>query len=263
MTRIRRRSLLAIGLASALWGAGATAKEGDAPQLEFVGPPGCPDAAYFAQRIASRRGRPRDASASQPGLVVRAMVTRTNRGAMGRLTFLEPGRSTTERTVAAPDCREVTDALALIAAIALDRRLRSVTGEATGDAHADRERPPTSPPDTAPAGTPGAPPPTAPAPAAAVGGETATAPPASGGPAPAAPLPTNEPLASGPLPSPGRPPVENPLQSASGGPPPDTGPRGTEARGAPRPRWGCAGNGLAACVSGRTRSRRIAARTAR
>jgi hypothetical protein len=158
MSNRTRRSVV-FGLAACAAGPLATAfgAESDEPvRVELVAPPGCPDVADFAGQIESRTTHLRRASAGEKARLVRAEIASRATGVTGRLVLVETDGQTSERTLEAPDCRQATEALALIASLAIDRRASSEAPLA-----------PTPPPRPAPTPTatasahPPAPPPTA------------------------------------------------------------------------------------------------------
>ena len=181
--RARLARLAAAALASAAW-AHASAVDADEPlpvALEFVGPPGCPDAAEFQRRVEARTSQFRAATGA-PGeraRHLRAEIELAPDGARGRLVLVKPDGHTAQRVIRAPDCRQATDAVALVAALAIE-------GDSIGEPEAPSSAAPAdssgssasasasasassaAPALTVPAPPPAPPPPVSPAPPPAV-----------------------------------------------------------------------------------------------
>jgi len=118
----------------------ATAQSSGAFQLDYRASPGCPTAAEFVARVVQYTPLARLAASGEPSHELHVVIETDAGGATGRLAFVALDGSASERTVAARDCTEVTDALALVAAIVIDP-------------NAERALPETAPPSqTAPAG---------------------------------------------------------------------------------------------------------------
>jgi hypothetical protein len=146
-------------------------------QLSYGTHPGCPTASEFAARISAHTPIARPAAAGERALELRVTTAGSERGAHGKLVIVALDGSSSERTVEGRDCREVVDALALVAAIVIDPNAQRVVAE---------------PPATAVAES---------APAAAAAGQTAatTVPPPERKPAPPPPAPA--PAAAPPAPA--------------------------------------------------------------
>jgi hypothetical protein len=99
---------------------GATTAETEPVVLTFDAPPGCPSAAQFLQELALRTERARLAA---PGEVARRFVASvgvTAAGSSGRLEIQGTDGAVARREVTGHDCVEVTSALTLVAALAID-----------------------------------------------------------------------------------------------------------------------------------------------
>jgi hypothetical protein len=90
-------------------------------RLEFTAPPGCPDAADFARRVAERAPHLRRAADGGPARIFRGSVRGGVSGVVARLVLVEPDGRSSERTLDATDCQQATDALALITALAVEQ----------------------------------------------------------------------------------------------------------------------------------------------
>jgi hypothetical protein len=213
-----------------------------AVRLEFVAPPGCPNAADFESRVRSRVGSIRTPPPGAPVRLLRGEVQTSSKGAVGRIVVIEPNGRTSERTIVAADCRQATEAIGLMAALAI------VAGGPIEPADASAGARPSAPASAAPGPSASpravvAPPPAVVAPPPAV----AAPPPAVAATAPPAPLGSPPPIPqASPLP-----PALPPLASASGEAPPFTPARdatglgGTRSTG--RPTWSF--HGSAAAIS--------------
>ncbi|MGA3120910.1 MAG: hypothetical protein ABSF69_09095 [Polyangiaceae bacterium] len=207
-----------------------------AVRLEFVAPPGCPNAADFESRVRSRVGSIRTPPSGAPARLLRGEVQTSSKGAVGRILVIEPNGRTSERTIVAADCRQATEAIGLMAALAI------VAGGPIEPAAAPAGTRPSAPANAAPAASVSPPAVSAPPPAVAASppAVAATAPP----PAPLASPPPMVPQAS--------PPALPPLASASGaGSPHFTPARDATGLGATRfagrPTWSV--HGSAAAIS--------------
>jgi hypothetical protein len=106
----------------------AHAGEAENPRfrLVFSAPPQCPDRAAFLAAIHARTPRPHlveDDDGSAISLRV-AIETAGDLSASGRLELREPDGTEETRSVTSRTCAEVTDALALVAAVMLDPEAR-------------------------------------------------------------------------------------------------------------------------------------------
>ncbi|MBX3125301.1 MAG: hypothetical protein KF718_01220 [Polyangiaceae bacterium] len=118
-----RAAATGVAFAATLWASGAPAEPEQSPvrfATRVTAPAGCPDSDAFARAVAGRTSLAQHSHASEPDLLleltVRADGART-RGAL-RMTFRDGQVST--REVVAANCESVTDALAFVAALAID-----------------------------------------------------------------------------------------------------------------------------------------------
>jgi hypothetical protein len=167
---MRPGPIAALGLTAATVLTRSFAADGRRPalRLEYEAPSGCPSAADFAQQVERRRGLDQAAEGSSPALSrrLRVEIRRSAHGVEGHLVLVGPDGQPSERSIAAADCRGVASALALIAALALDRN--GFPASATPA--------PTAPVATAPVATA----PTAPAPTTASAASPAPSTPSTG-----------------------------------------------------------------------------------
>lgn len=220
-----------------------------AVRLEFVAPPGCPNLADFESRVRSRVGSLRTPPSGAPARLLRGEVQTSAKGAVGRILLIEPNGRTSERTIVAADCRQATEAIGLMAALAI------VAGGPIEPAGASAGTRPSVPARAAPA--PSASPPTvsasapavvAPPPAASASASAVVAPspavstsppavvapsPAVAATAPPAPLVSPPPIPN-PQASPLTPALPPPASSSGAGSPPFTPARDARALGATR-----------------------------
>lgn len=115
------------GLAALLVCAGFTRAEvaraqsaGQAFRLEYWAQGRCPDAVEFARQVQTRAPRLRPAVSDEPALGFYAELVEENGSALGRLTARSPDGREVTREVRGPTCDDVSTALALIAAMAVD-----------------------------------------------------------------------------------------------------------------------------------------------
>jgi hypothetical protein len=140
-------------------------------RLEYDAPTGCPSAGDFAQQVERRRalGPATDGSSPAPTRWLRVEIRRGARRVVGKLVLIGPDGLPSQRTLEAADCRGVASALALIAALALDRN-----GSPPPAATASAAAPATAPPPPSPASSALAP--SAPSASTPVPGPSATSP---------------------------------------------------------------------------------------
>lgn len=151
-----------------------------AVQVELIAPAGCPQTAELEAAIAARGARLDQAGSVQ---ALRAQIDTGGDGFDGRLWVISAGDADPAvRQVQGASCREVVDALAVVAAITLSQSQPESVPEAPP---ASREAPPTTDPAPARDAPSAVPPPGATAaPAAGEGGAKADGGAAKGGPAP-------------------------------------------------------------------------------
>ncbi len=116
-----RRALLAITSIAALTSpALATAEDVQPVRVDYRAPPGCPDEAWFLAQLRARTQLFGYAPGDAPVQTFRVRVSSTARGVKGTLTIVDPSGRTSVREVAAASCDDVVDAVALMAALAVD-----------------------------------------------------------------------------------------------------------------------------------------------
>jgi hypothetical protein len=120
------------------------AEVGEPVSIEYHAPAGCPDAREFMWRVSARVPRTRAAAPGEKRREFLASIVSAPQGAEGRLVIREADGTESIRTLEAPSCAEVADALALVVALAIDP-------------HASAELPPA--PQPQPPQPPPAPPP--------------------------------------------------------------------------------------------------------
>jgi hypothetical protein len=81
----------------------------------YHAPAGCPSSGEFAEQVAARTRL----WSSSPGLSVQVEISAVPEGNLGRVVLSRAGRHT-ERTLVAPNCDELVQALALVVAILID-----------------------------------------------------------------------------------------------------------------------------------------------
>lgn len=120
MTRLRR-SLLCSLAALPLALASAAALAAAPAALDYQAPAGCPDAARFVAAVEARGASPAGgaSSAGQRGLSVR--IEAEGGGFAGSLALPWGAKASESRRVQGKSCAEVSDALAAVTAIALQR----------------------------------------------------------------------------------------------------------------------------------------------
>jgi len=118
--------------------------------LKHSAPAACPDARAFSRQVQARTSRAtlvQDGSAEQ---TLSVLITERGAGYRGTLRTRSVEGAHSERTIDAADCGEVTAALALVAALALDPNART---EPLADADLDgaNRETPQAPPERVPA----------------------------------------------------------------------------------------------------------------
>jgi hypothetical protein len=91
-----------------------------ATRIDYSASPGCPDEGAFVARVRARTSRLRAPAPGEGASEYRVQVTPMAAGARGSLTVVEPSGATSSREVEGDTCESVVEALALIAALALD-----------------------------------------------------------------------------------------------------------------------------------------------
>jgi hypothetical protein len=87
--------------------------------LDYRAPSECPERAVFVRELETRTERVRTAEAGSQGLLV-VEITGTAAAARGEISFREPGGRVTERSIDGASCKDLVDALALIAVVLVD-----------------------------------------------------------------------------------------------------------------------------------------------
>jgi hypothetical protein len=122
--RVALAFVLALAAASAD-GLRAAAAEDAAPSLplriEFTAPSSCPDGADFRRELERRSAGLRNAEAGENADVLRVDIVLGGSGVIAHLVFVDTEGRSSERSLDAPDCRAAENALALIAALAIER----------------------------------------------------------------------------------------------------------------------------------------------
>ena len=89
-------------------------------RLEYHVSAGCDDEQQFFAALRARAPRARLARSDEPARVFNVEIEQSTKGTRARLTIREPSGQRTVRDLETTDCREAVDALALIAALAVD-----------------------------------------------------------------------------------------------------------------------------------------------
>lgn len=124
--RIRkaRASAFALAFAFALavgaQTSGAASDETEPIRLEYTAPAGCPDADDFGRRVYGRTNKARAAEGSEPARTFIVVIEASGAETQGSLVVREDGMSTLARRVSGKNCDEVSRALALATALAID-----------------------------------------------------------------------------------------------------------------------------------------------
>src|SRR5947209_8250423 len=116
-----RRAAVVVVLSTALV---ASAQEARPVRVDYDAPASCPDRARFVARVRART--PRVTIADDASTTLRARITLRDRGFAGEIALVEGGHET-QRRVAGESCAEVVEALALIAAVAVDATASTAT----------------------------------------------------------------------------------------------------------------------------------------
>jgi hypothetical protein len=171
LTSLGLRPALATLLTALALPASAVAAQPPALQLQVDASPDCTTREELMSRVTARTSR---ITFAGPGeavdrISVRVVVTTGTRAVWGDLTITEPGSSPAVRRLSAPSCEQLTDAVALVIALAFDPGAAATPSESAAPPPAIE-----TPPEAArpPPPAPPAPPPIA-APVAARGPEPA------------------------------------------------------------------------------------------
>ncbi|MEJ7731194.1 MAG: hypothetical protein WKG00_18510 [Polyangiaceae bacterium] len=131
----------------------ARADDAEPIRIELQAHAGCPDAAAFTGEIRARTARARVAAESESARTFSVRIEPAGKGSRGKLTIRSLDGQSSIREVSGKTCAEVTSALALISALAIDPRASTAATP-----------PPVPPGPVGPTGPPPTPPPTGPAP---------------------------------------------------------------------------------------------------
>lgn len=119
--------LLFAGAAWLVWGVGAAtavaqeAAEAEAVEISYEAPAGCPDSRDFSWRVSARARGVRAPKTGEPARRFHIAISRADDGAyVGLLDIANTDGTTGDRSLRSPDCAEVSNALALIVALAID-----------------------------------------------------------------------------------------------------------------------------------------------
>jgi hypothetical protein len=93
--------------------------------LHYSDPPGCPGQASFVDAVNARVRRSIEWDQSATAIRMVVTIERSTEEARGQLEVVQPGTEATRREFTASSCEEVSSALALVAALALDPNART------------------------------------------------------------------------------------------------------------------------------------------
>jgi hypothetical protein len=111
----------------------ARAQEDAEPMsIAYEAPAGCPDAGTFSRELAARRTHLRSARLGERARTLHVAVTKRGLGFAGRLWIEERAISSSPREVTGTACADVTSALSLIAAVAVESKATIAQRHATG-----------------------------------------------------------------------------------------------------------------------------------
>jgi hypothetical protein len=109
-------------------------------ELRYLGGPECPGQASFVNDVASRIRRPIEWVSQNPSIQIVIRVAQTGAHATGTLEVVGRSGEPTRREFVGSTCAEISSALALVAALALDPNAR--TGPLAAPAEAEPVTPP-------------------------------------------------------------------------------------------------------------------------
>jgi hypothetical protein len=122
--RVRRKSEALVRAALALVHffalGGVAAAEPEVVRIDYAAPAACPDATAFLRSLKERTTRFRQATGAEKARSFRVRVTGLSSSFSGRLEIAGPDDAIAVRTVDSRSCTEVSSALALMAALAID-----------------------------------------------------------------------------------------------------------------------------------------------
>lgn len=122
--RVRRKSEALVRAALALVHffalGGVASAEPEVVRIDYAAPAACPDATAFLRSLKERTTRFRQATGAEKARSFRVRVTGLSSAFSGRLEIAGPDDAIAVRTVDSRSCTEVSSALALMAALAID-----------------------------------------------------------------------------------------------------------------------------------------------
>jgi hypothetical protein len=118
---IRQASVTALAIALAVGARASGATDETEPiRLEYTAPAACPDASEFGRRVFGRPGKARPAEDAEAARTFVVLIETSGAETQGNLVVREDGMSTLARRVSGKNCEEVSRALALATALAID-----------------------------------------------------------------------------------------------------------------------------------------------
>jgi hypothetical protein len=117
-SEISERAALALAVVIA-WSRVATA-EPESVRIDYMAPTGCPDATAFVRSLRERTTHFQQAAQDEQARQFLVRVTRVASSYSGRLEIRSPDGSTSVRSVDETICEDVSEALALMTALAID-----------------------------------------------------------------------------------------------------------------------------------------------
>ena len=101
--------------------------------MEYSAPSSCPNQSEFLEAVASRTEAPGSASSGEAGWSFRVEIRESDGVWHGALSSVNAEGGSDVREVEAKDCSEAFDALAIMAALAIDAHSRPEQGDAEGE----------------------------------------------------------------------------------------------------------------------------------
>jgi len=126
---------------------GVAAAEPEAVRIDYSAPEGCPDRAAFMRSLKDRTTHFRQATADEKARSFVVRVTALPSSFAGRLEIGGPDEGTAVRSVDSPICGEVSSALALMTALAIDPNALTTSSKAAGPSPAEAAPEPATEPD--------------------------------------------------------------------------------------------------------------------
>jgi hypothetical protein len=137
----------ALALAQLLALGGVAVAEPEAVHIDYTAPAGCPDAASFLRSLKDRTTRFREATPDEKARSFFVRVTALPSSFSGRLEIGSPNDSTAVRSVDSPICSEVSSALALMTALAIDPNALTSSSKAARPSPAEAAPKPAAEPE--------------------------------------------------------------------------------------------------------------------